>query len=269
MNKITKTSFTLALLIVGITLAFGVSVHAARTATAVAEIENGSVVKIQLIDNGSGYSETPEVSFVGGGGTGAVVSLAMYQGMIGGVNIVNGGGGYTEPPKVIIQSPYANTLKNNAKYAIALSLICAVLAVGYFAKKSKSIGNVAKMDLGNSKKVVFAGVALLVLGFSFYAYNMLHKSSNRTDSQSASSSVSISMSDVAGHWANADDMVDITLNSIGSCKYSYGHNDPSRGAWHLNGNTVVIDAGDGGAPLSFVYKDGKLITPNGHSLTPQ
>lgn len=131
-------------------------------------------------------------------------------------------------------------------------------------------------DLEISKKHAFIGITLIVLGIVVYGNHYLGKIKTPTpyyhfgESQVApDQSSSVSMSDVAGHWVNDSDMVDITLDSSGSCTLSYGHNDPSRGSWRLNGSTVVIDPGDGGASLSFVYQSGKLIASNGHSLTPQ
>ena len=290
---------------------------AARTATATAEVANGAVVKINITDGGKGYDFAPKVTFTGGGGTGATAEVYQYlSGSVGNIVIHSGGSGYTSAPQIAIEPPdtmravameiaatknaelaaqkaaadkvenekveaqqkaeeedkarqNTESLKTVGKYVGLVGvIIAAIVAFRLFSKKSKSVGNVANKDLGISKNVVFAGVAVVVLGFAIYAYNTLHKSSDRPDRQSASSSISISMSDVAGHWANDSDMVDITLRSSGFGTLSYGHNDDSRVSWHLNGNTVVIDAGDGGAPLTFVYQSGKLIAPNGHSLTP-
>jgi heme/copper-type cytochrome/quinol oxidase subunit 2 len=92
----------------------------------------------------------------------------------------------------------AETIKTISKYAVLVFVvISAFIGFNFFSKKSQSVGKVANKDLGISKKVVFAGVAILVLGFSIYAYNTLHKSSDRADRQSASSSVD---PDPTGTW---------------------------------------------------------------------
>lgn len=149
-------------------LTFGLSAQAASTATAVAEVKNGSIVNVRLIDNGSGYSESPKITLVGGGGSGGIVRAeGLYHGVVAGLDIVNGGKGYTEPPQVIIQSPYAiygAALKNNAKYAGLLCLLCAVVAIGYFAKKFKFTGKVANKKLVISKQAISIGVAIAVIG---------------------------------------------------------------------------------------------------------
>jgi TM2 domain-containing membrane protein YozV len=80
-------------------------------------------------------------------------------------------------------------------------------------------------------------------------------------------SSSVSTSDIVGHWSNDSDMTDFTLNSSGSCSYSFAGHDPSRGSWRLSGSTVVVNLGDGGESVSFVYRNGKLVAPNGHYLT--
>ncbi len=277
MKCLIKITRIVALLLFAMGLSLGVSAYAASTATAVAQIENGSIVNIRLLCFGSGYSEKPEISLVGGGGTnGRVRVQGLYNGELSGVDIVNGGTGYTEPPKVIIQSPYANTLKTPAKVAGVLCLICAVVAVGYFVKKSKSVGNVASKDLGISKNVVYAIVFCVVVGFGVYSCKVLRSASPNNETRdnlggggSSSGSKSISMSDVAGNWENRSDMIEISLRSSGACTFSYGHNNASKGSWRLSGNTVVVNPGDGGSSLSFVYDNGKLVAPNGHYLTPR
>ena len=126
-----------------------------------------------------------------------------------------------------------------------------------------------------NKKHALIAIALLILGIVVFGHielgqiggNSTAAGGDANHDNASSQSASVSMSDVAGHWANDSDMVDITLNSSGSCKISYGNNDPSNGTWHLNGTTVII-YGDGGATtLSFTFKDNKLVALNGHTLT--
>jgi len=108
-------------------------------------------------------------------------------------------------------------------------------------------------------------IIAMIIGMAGRGANSESKRTSGGSSHSSSSSVSTS--DIVGHWSNDSDMTDFTLNSSGSCSYSFAGHDPSRGAWRLSGSTVVINLGDGGESVSFVYRNGKLIAPNGHSLS--
>jgi hypothetical protein len=78
-----------------------------ETAT-IGPYENGPVASINLTNPGSGYTSAPDVSFTGGGGSGATAtavidgdSTSPTHGQITGINIVNGGS-YLTAPKVMI-----------------------------------------------------------------------------------------------------------------------------------------------------------------------
>ncbi|MCX8008113.1 MAG: hypothetical protein N3A54_00240 [Patescibacteria group bacterium] len=75
------------------------------TATATAVISGGSVVQINLVNNGSGYESTPTVTLSGGGGTGATAQAIVVDGSVVSVVVTNGGTGYTTAPTVTISPP--------------------------------------------------------------------------------------------------------------------------------------------------------------------
>ena len=76
------------------------------SATASANVVNGFVVGVSLADRGCGYTNTPLVFILGGGGSGATASATVTNGVVVGVSITNPGSGYTSTPAVYISSPF-------------------------------------------------------------------------------------------------------------------------------------------------------------------
>ncbi|MGZ8939298.1 MAG: hypothetical protein ACXW32_08825, partial [Limisphaerales bacterium] len=74
-------------------------------ASATAQHYNGFVVGINLTDPGSGYTYTPFVRLIGGGGIGASAVATVVSNRVESIEIVNSGIGYTSAPTVVIQSP--------------------------------------------------------------------------------------------------------------------------------------------------------------------
>jgi len=76
-------------------------------AEATAQVVNGFVVGATVFNSGFGYTNTPLVRFIGGGGSGAQgVAVVNSNGVVTGVNISNPGSGYTSEPIVVIAPPY-------------------------------------------------------------------------------------------------------------------------------------------------------------------
>ena len=83
-----------------------VPVPAVHSATATATVVNGFVVGATVNDGGYGYTNSPSVSFVGGGGSGATaISQINTNGMVAEIVITNPGHGYTNAPSVVIAPP--------------------------------------------------------------------------------------------------------------------------------------------------------------------
>jgi len=72
-----------------------------RQAVATAQIIKGgsSITGLTIIDPGSGYLQPPQVSFIGGGGSGAAATASTA---FGGIILTNGGSGYTTPPTITL-----------------------------------------------------------------------------------------------------------------------------------------------------------------------
>jgi hypothetical protein len=60
---------------------------------------------VQVTNPGFGYTESPKVVFVGGGGSGAEATAVIGDGVVGIITITNGGSGYVNPPTITFNSP--------------------------------------------------------------------------------------------------------------------------------------------------------------------
>lgn len=90
-------------------------------ATAAAQVMNGFVISATVVDPGYGYTNTPGVTFQGGGGTGAQATAVVSNGVVVGIRILNAGSGYTEAPAVVIAPPFTVPLVLRASVAVRLS----------------------------------------------------------------------------------------------------------------------------------------------------
>jgi hypothetical protein len=74
-------------------------------ASATAQLVNGILVGITILDPGCGYSNAPTVTIQGGGGNGATARAVLAGDRVSSIQISNGGCCYTNVPTVIIESP--------------------------------------------------------------------------------------------------------------------------------------------------------------------
>jgi Tol biopolymer transport system component len=75
-------------------------------ATATAIMIYGFVVAVTITDAGIGYTNTPPVYLVGGGGSGAQAVATVSNGVVTGITVINAGFGYTSTPIVAITPPF-------------------------------------------------------------------------------------------------------------------------------------------------------------------
>jgi hypothetical protein len=74
-------------------------------ATATANVVNGFVVGIDLIDGGCGYTNSPSVKFISATGTGASATATIKDGVVTSITVDNAGHGYTAETVVQVSSP--------------------------------------------------------------------------------------------------------------------------------------------------------------------
>ncbi|MDR3564417.1 MAG: choice-of-anchor J domain-containing protein [Negativicutes bacterium] len=89
-------------------------------ATATSVVTNGYLVEATLTYGGFGYTNTPGVRFIGGGGSGAEGVCVVSNGMVIGVDISNPGSGYSSAPIVVIAPPF---IPKPAMGIVALSFL--------------------------------------------------------------------------------------------------------------------------------------------------
>ena len=68
-------------------------------------VSYGFVVAYMVTAGGSGYTELPVVTVLGGGGTGATAMALVTNGVVTQIKVVDTGSGYTSPPQVAISAP--------------------------------------------------------------------------------------------------------------------------------------------------------------------
>lgn len=76
-----------------------------HTARAVANLTNGAISSIDIIDPSCGFTNNPSVRIVGGGGTGATAVAVQSGGVLTRILLTASGAGYTNAPRVLIESP--------------------------------------------------------------------------------------------------------------------------------------------------------------------
>ncbi len=75
------------------------------TAQCVAQVINGFVVGASIISGGSGYTNNPPVTVVGGGGSGANIVASVENGTVVSLKVTAAGSGYTNNPSVVVGPP--------------------------------------------------------------------------------------------------------------------------------------------------------------------
>jgi len=73
--------------------------------TNITRTESGSIVKVNITNQGTGYTTIPDVIVTGGGGKGAKLSAIVTNNKVTGVNIIDAGTGYNSAPTLTISGP--------------------------------------------------------------------------------------------------------------------------------------------------------------------
>ncbi len=125
-----------------------VLVPLAATATATADVVNGFLVGASVTDEGCGYTNTPPVRIIGGGGSGAQAVAVVTNGVVVAVDVLAAGVGYTNAPVIIIEPPFISQPTMTAMALTFGPLVTPVIEL--------SLGNLAPYD---NYQIQFAPVA--------------------------------------------------------------------------------------------------------------
>ena len=89
-------------------------------ATGTATVVSGFLVGVNMTDIGYGYTNTPLVRFIGGGGSDAQATAVVSNGVVVAVNVLDAGHGYTNTPQVVIDPPF---ISNPVLGIVSMSLL--------------------------------------------------------------------------------------------------------------------------------------------------
>jgi hypothetical protein len=91
-------------------------------------VVNGFVIAATITDGGWGYTNTPGVRIIGGGGSGAQAVAVVSNGVAIAINVLDAGSGYTNTPVIVIAPPFV--AQPGVAIGTAALLSFAKLAVG-------------------------------------------------------------------------------------------------------------------------------------------
>jgi len=113
-------------------------------ATATATVSDGFVISATVTDPGCGYTNSPSIQIVGGGGTGAAATVVVTNGEVVQIIITDAGIGYTNTPSIYVNSPIG------AQIALVQALVPAFsnLSVGLNYQLQSSTDLVTWMNQG-------------------------------------------------------------------------------------------------------------------------
>jgi len=136
-----------------------------KTAAAVAEMIGGIVVcndntnpqaqsvqSVSLTNAGFGYTVTPGVRFIGGGGSGATATATLGDGIVGVIEVTNAGSGYVTSPVITFTGISTVSAAATARVSAAgtiTSIFITNAGLGYTAPPTIIIGNPSLNSTGN------------------------------------------------------------------------------------------------------------------------
>lgn len=149
----------------GSTVSIGfVSFTTAATANAVVSTTAGTLDRINVTATGSGYSGTPLIEIIGGGGTGAAATATVVDGRVTNITLTNPGSGYTSAPTINLLSGTgaAASTTNLAQDGTVTSVVITNSGSGYVTAPTVTI--TAPTGTGLTAPVTATGTATIVNG---------------------------------------------------------------------------------------------------------
>jgi len=108
-------------------------------AAATATVTGGQVTGATVTDSGCGYTNTPLVLVLGGGGNGSTATATVTNGFVTGITITNPGSGYTSTPDIYIYSPIG--LQVGLLQAVVPSFFDLLIGTNYQLQASSNLIN--------------------------------------------------------------------------------------------------------------------------------
>jgi hypothetical protein len=136
-----------------------------QTASAIAEMIGGIVVcndnvnpqaksvqRVQLVNSGYGYTVTPGVRFIGGGGRGATATATIGDGIVGIITVTNSGSGYVNSPTITFTGISSVSAAATAVVSVSGSISAIYITnagLGYSEPPTITISNPSLNSTGN------------------------------------------------------------------------------------------------------------------------
>lgn len=118
-------------------------------------VASNKVQGVLITNSGIGYTVTPNITFIGGGGSGTTATVEIANGIVGVVSVTNGGSGYTLPPSVTISSPGIGTtaiaVSNINSSGVVTSITMKDCGVGYTSTPTITISSPLYVSIGTFK----------------------------------------------------------------------------------------------------------------------
>jgi hypothetical protein len=111
-----------------------------------------SVQSVEIVNPGFGYTATPGVRFIGGGGKGATATATIGDGIIGIITVTNSGSGYVNPPTITFSGISTVSAAATAVVSAAGSITSIRITnagVGYTQPPTITIGNPSLVSTGS------------------------------------------------------------------------------------------------------------------------
>lgn len=136
-----------------------------KTASAIAKMIGGIVVcndntnpsaqsvqSVEMVNAGYGYTITPGVRFIGGGGSGATAKATLGDGIVGVITVTNSGSGYANPPQIVFTGISSVSAAATAVVSAAGSITQIRITnagLGYTMAPTIAIGNPSLVSSGS------------------------------------------------------------------------------------------------------------------------
>jgi hypothetical protein len=118
-------------------------------------VVSNKVQGVLITNPGLGYTLAPNITFIGGGGSGTTATVEIANGIVGVVTVTNGGSGYVLPPTVSVSSPGIGTtaiaisIINSAGIVTSITMIDC--GVGYTSTPTITIASPPYVSIGSFK----------------------------------------------------------------------------------------------------------------------
>lgn len=129
---------------------------AQKPAAATALVLNGFVYGATVTSGGAGYSVTPNVQILGGGGSGALAAATLSNGVVVAIEVTNPGSGYTGTPTLQIAPPTPLALPARTNALLTITGVTADDVGSYFVTVANAYGTVTSTQ---ATLVLAAGAA--------------------------------------------------------------------------------------------------------------